>query len=148
MQVTQASYTQTVNTTPYSGNTLPPTGENEVVQESSLIHELAKSIDPTNMSRNEARMIANALMKSGEGDLSSAFMTQSMVLKVNADGSYSNPTDDDPLMTTKFNMFDSLKGQMEFNREHNLPTDLLEEAESFLRKLQVAKNSPRIDTYT
>jgi len=148
MHVTQANYIQTINTTPHSGNTLPPTGKNEATQKSSLIHELANSIDPANMSRNEARMIANALMKSGEGDLSSAFMTQSMVLKVNADGSYSNPEDDDPLMTTKFNMFDSLKGQMEFNREHNLPTDLLEEAESFLKKLQVAKSSPRIDTYT
>ena len=148
MDITQVNYTQRVNTTPYSGNALPPTGKNEVTQESSLVHELAKSIDPSNMSRNEARMIANALMKSGEGDLSSVFMTQSMVLKVNADGSHSNPADDDSLMTAKFNMFDSLKGQVEFNREHNLSTDLLEEAERFLNKLQIAKASPEIDAYT
>ncbi len=112
MQVTPASYTQRVNTTPYSGNALPPTGKSEPVQKSSLMHELAKSIDPTNMSRNDARSIANELMKSGEGELSSTFMMQSMVLKVNADGSYSNPSEDVPQMTNKFNMFDSLKGQM------------------------------------
>ncbi len=100
------------------------------------------------MSRNDARNIADALMKSGDGELSIAFMSQSLILKVNANGSVSNPSNDDPIMTTKFNMFDSLKGQMEFNRNHNLSTESLEEVERFLQKLQIAKVTPRIDTYT
>ena len=147
MQVTATNYLQRISTPSQSGSKLPSVGESEPANGYSLIQELSK-IDPTDMSRNDARTIADALMKSGDGELSIAFMSQSMTLKVNADGSVSTPSNDDPIMTKKFNMFDSLKGQMEFNRNHNLSTEALEKAEHFLQKLQIAKITPRIDTYT
>lgn len=70
-------------------------------------------------------------MKSSEGYLSTVFVSQSVVLKVNSDGGFSNPSGNDPLMTKEFNMFDALKRQIEFNRAHGFSTDSLEAAEGF-----------------
>ena len=148
MQVADANYIQRINTTQYNGNALPPTGKTEPTQEKSFIHELAKSIDPSNMSRNDARAIGDALHEAGgDFELASSFYVQSMVL-VRENGSFRNATESDDIMNEKFNMFDSLKGQIEFNKNHNLPTESLEEVDRFLQKLQIAKVTPRINTYT
>ena len=69
------------------------------------------------------------------------------VLKENPDGSLSNPSSDDPIMNEKFNMFDSLRSQIEFHKAHSLSTDRLENALSFLEKLKLAKETPEINTY-
>lgn len=148
MQITEANYIQKVQTTTNSGNVLPSTGKVEPTKENSFIHELAKSIEPSNMSRNDARAIGNALIEAdGDFELASSFFVQSMVL-VRENGNLRNATESDAIMNEKFNMFDSLKGQKEYNRNHNISTESLEEVESFLHKLQVAKSSPVIDTYT
>lgn len=133
-----------------TGNNLPPdkVQHSQPTQTTTTIRELALSIDPSNMSRNDARAIADVLMRSGEGDLSMTFMAQSLVLKVNPDGSLSNPSSDDPIMNEKFNMFDSLRSQIEFHKSHSLSTDRLENALSFLEKLKLAKETPEINTYT
>jgi hypothetical protein len=133
-----------------TGNTLPTNKAqySQPTQAKTTIRELAQSIDPSNMSRNDARAIADALMRSGEGDLSATFMAQSLVLKENPDGSLSNPSSDDPIMNEKFNMFDSLRSQIEFHKAHSLSTDRLESALSFIEKLKLAKETPEINTYT
>lgn len=148
MQITGANYNQKVLTTPHSSSGLPSTAKVEPTKENSFIHELAKSIDPSNMSRNDARAIGNALIEAGgDFELASSFFVQSMVL-VRENGNLRNATESDAIMNENFNMFDSLKGQMEFNRNHNISTESLEDVESFLNKLQLAKSSPAIDTYT
>ena len=133
-----------------TGNSLPTnkTQYSQPAQEKTTIRELAQSIDPSNMSRNDARAIADALMRSGEGDLSATFMAQSLVLQENPDGSLSNPSSDDPIMNERFNMFDSLRSQIEFHKAHSYSTGRLEKALSFVEKLQRARESPEINTYT
>jgi hypothetical protein len=147
MQITGTSYIQKTQTAPYNGNILPSTDKAEPTKEKSFVHELAKSIDPSNMSRNDARAIGDALHESGDFELASSFYVQSMVL-VRENGNLRNATESDAIMNEQFNMFDSLKGQIEFNKNHNLPTESLEEVERFLQKIQIAKVTPRIDTYT
>ncbi|WDE13565.1 hypothetical protein [Thalassomonas haliotis] len=147
MQITGTNQVASIYMAPKSGNILPSGGETQPVKESSRLHDLAKDIEPTNMSRNEARAIASALLKSGDGELANTFAMQSMILKVNPDGSVENAMPDDAIMNEKFNMFDSLKGQMEFNRSRNISTKSLEAAEAFLSKLQVAKTAQPIDYY-
>ncbi|MGX9463067.1 hypothetical protein ACWXWU_17800 [Shewanella sp. A14] len=149
MQITTANYIQKTQTTQDSGKILPPTANAaEPTQKNSYIHELANSIDPTNMSRNDARAIGNAISEAGgDFDLASSFFMQSMVL-VRENGNLRNATESDAIMNEKFNMFDSLKGQMEFNRNHNISNESLNEVKSFLEKIQIAQSSPTIDTYT
>ncbi len=141
-----------ITPTQKSGNNLPPntpvTGNMQ--PEKPFIRELAESFDPKNMSYKESMNLANALMKAGEGDLSSAFLPPPL-LKVNSDGSVSDmrgTPEGDAKMNAKFNMFDLLEARIEFNKSMNMPTNLLEDSYSFLEKIQVARNTPSINEYT
>ncbi|MCO4786362.1 hypothetical protein [Marinomonas atlantica] len=134
------------------GNNLPPntpvTGNMQ--PEKQIIRELSESFDPKNMSYKESMDLANALIKAGEGDLSSAFLPSSL-LKVNSDGSVSDmrgTPEGDAKMNARFNMFDLLEARIDFNKGMNMPTNLLEDSYSFLEKIQVARNTPSINEYT
>ncbi|WP_439133719.1 hypothetical protein, partial [Pseudomaricurvus sp.] len=118
--------------------------------EKPFIRELSEYFDPKNMSYNESMDLANALMKAGEGDLSSAFLPPPL-LKVNSDGSVSDmrgTPEGEAKMNAKFNMFDVLEARIDFNKSMNMPTNLLEDSYSFLEKNQVARNTPSINEYT
>jgi len=133
-------------------NNLPPntTVTDNKQPDKPFIRELAESFDPKNMSYRESMALANALMKAGEGDLSSAFLPPSL-LKVNSDGSVRDMTgtpEGDAKMDTKFNMFDALEARIDFNKSMNMPTDLLKNSYSFLEKIQLARNTPNINEYT
>lgn len=135
-----------------SGSNLPPemTTTGKEMPEKSLVRELAESIDPKNMSRKESMAIANALMKAGEGDLSSAFLPPPL-LKLNSDGSVTDLTgtpEGEARMNEKFNMFESLASQVEYRKSIGESTKRLEEAFSFVEKILVARNTPNIDEYT
>ena len=132
-----------------TSNNLPPNKvqHSQPTQTRTTIRELAQSIDPSNMNRNDARAIADALHEAGDFELASSFFVQSIVL-VRENGNLRNATESDAIMNEKFNMFDSLKGQIEFNKNHNIPTEALEDVEHFLQKLQIPKVTPRVDTYT
>ena len=139
-------------TTPYkSGKNMPletpPAGN--AYPEKSLIRELAESFDPNNMSYEESMALANSLMKSGEGALSTAFLPPPL-LKVNKDGSVVNQTgtpEAESKMNEKFNMFEVLAARIDFNKSVNAPTELLEEAYSLLEKIQLARKTPDVNEY-
>lgn len=152
MQIGGAFPTTAVTPTHQSGKMLPsdtmPSGSTHPKQ--SFIRDIAESIDPKNMSYQESLDLANALMKAGEGDLSSAFLPMPL-LKVNSDGSVTNMAgtpEGDAKMNTKFNMLETLSARIEFNKSASIPTNLLEDAYAFLEKIQVARNTPSIDVYT
>jgi hypothetical protein len=111
-----SSFIQTTMATQINkgGNNLPPSKTDETVEPQKItsLRDLAQSIDPTNMSRNEARAMASALMKSGEADLSSVFLSHSIVLIPTGNGTFRNPTEADPIMNEKFNMFDAIRSNI------------------------------------
>ena len=88
MRIGSASSTITTAITQRAGNELPSAKiqESSQPQDSSLIRELAASVDPKNMSWQESLDMANALMKAGEGELSIAFLPPPL-LRLNDDGS-------------------------------------------------------------
>ena len=135
-----------------SGNNLLPVGQANdanVQQNKSFLRELAESFDPKNMSRKDSMNLANALMKAGEGDLSTVFLPPPL-LKQNSDGSVKDLTGTpkgDVKMNERFNMFDSLTSRIEYKKSMNEPTELLEKAFSFLEKIQVARNTPSINEH-
>ncbi|MFY0666340.1 MAG: hypothetical protein JXQ97_17090 [Natronospirillum sp.] len=152
MQIGGAIATTAILPTQQSGNKLPPeTTTNGTTQpKQPLIREIAESLDPKNMSYKESLDLANALMKAGEGDLSSAFLPPPL-LKINSDGSVTNMAgtpEGDARMNNKFNMLETLTDRIKFNKSMNISTNLLEDAYSFLEKIQVARNTPSIDVYT
>ncbi len=152
MQIGSATGALAITPTQKSGNNMPTeiTATSNTQPNKPLIRELADSFDPKNMSYKESMALANALMKAGEGDLSSAFLPPPL-LKVNSDGSVSDMTgtpEGDARMNAKFNMFDSLTARIDFSKSRNEPTKLLEDAYSFLEKIQVARNTSSIDEYT
>src|SRR5690554_3676214 len=112
MQIGGAIPTAAVTPTQQSGNKLPTetTTNGTTQQKQPLIRDIAESLDPKNMSYKESMDLANALMKAGEGDLSSAFLPPPL-LKVNSDGSVTDMTgtpEGDAKMNNKFNMFETL----------------------------------------
>ena len=145
MEITNSSYIPKTETSIKSGNVSPTSAPK--AEKTSLIHDLAKNIDPKNMSRNDALEIANQLMKSGDGELSTAFLSQAITLKNNEDGTFSQADENSPEMTEKFNMFDRIKSQMEFNKQNNISNESLQNAFDFLDKLTIAKTQPAIDVY-
>ncbi len=154
MQIGSATSTLAAMLTQKSGNNMPTetktTAAGNIQPSKPLIRELAESFDPKNMSYNDSMALANALMKAGKGDLSTVFLPLPL-LKINNDGSVSDMTgtpEGDARMNSKFNMFDSLTDRIEFNKSINEPTKLLEDAYSFLEKIQAAKNTPTINEYT
>lgn len=152
MQIGSSTSALPITPTQKSGNNFPPNtpATGNMQPEKPFIRELAESFDPKNMSYKESMDLANALMKAGEGDLSSAFLPPPL-LKVNSDGSVSDmrgTPEGDAKMNAKFNMFDLLEARIDFNKGMNMPTNLLEDSYSFLEKIQVARNTPSINEYT
>ncbi len=149
MQVNSALYTAAATYVNKNGNNLPPAkaDESNLPQESLSIRDLAQSIDPTNMSRNEARAIADALMKSGDGDLSTVFFLHSAVLIPTGDGTFRNPTESDPIMNEKFNMFDAILSNIEFKESKGLSVERDLSALSFLEKFKIMGEYPKMDIY-
>lgn len=148
MQVHSAFQTTTAAQVNKGGNNLPPSKTDKAVepQRATSLRDLAQSIDPTNMSRNEARAMANALMKSGDADLSSVFLSHSMVLIPTGNGTFRNPTESDPIMNEKFNMFDAIRGNIEFKQSKGLSIENDLSALSFLEKFKIMGDVPKIDT--
>lgn len=149
MQVNSALYTTTSTQVNKSGNNLPPAKTDKAAEppKSLSIRELAQSIDPANMSRNEARAMADVLMKSGDADISNVFLLHSMVLVPNGDGTLRNATESDPIMNEKFNMFDAIRSNIEFKQSKGLSTERDVSALSFLEKFKMMGDFPQIDTY-
>jgi len=131
-----------------SGNNLPPADvkKPQTTQEPSSIRDLAKSIDPSNMSRNDARAISAALGKTGELELDNPIALQSIIL-VNEDGQLRNANETDSIMNEKFNIFDALKTQIEFNKSKSLSTDSLEKGIDFLEKFKNLRENPEVNLY-
>ena len=135
-----------------SGNQLPVKSDNNETNSAtsrSYIRELAQSIDPQNMSWQESLDIANALMKAGEGELSTAFLPPPM-LHQDASANVTNimnTPEGKVRMAEKFDMFDSLKSRIAYREQNNLSTDILHNALEFLNKLDVAKSTVGINSY-
>lgn len=132
-----------------SGNDLPPiktqdskpTQDAQPTQERPTVRELAQTIDPTNMSRNDAAAIGDALAREGKTELAMFFLGQSMVLNENRE----TASESDPIMNEKFNMFDSLQSQIEVYKSKGTPTDTLEKAMVFLEKFTNLGHSTAIN---
>jgi len=151
MQVGSATGALAITPTQKNGTNMPveTTTVGNTQPNKSFIRELAESFDPKNMSYKESMSLANALMKAGEGDLSTAFLPPPLV-RINNDGSVTDVTgtpEGDAKMNTKFNMFDSLTARIEFRKSINEPTKSLEDAYSFLEKIQVTRSTPSINEY-
>ena len=149
MQVHSALYTTATTQMNKGGNNLPPTRTDKAAEPRNppSIRDLAQSIDPSNMSRNEARAMADALMKSGNADLSSVFISHSMVLIPTGDGTFRNPTESDSVMTEKFNMFDAIRSNIAFKQSKGLSIEQDLSALSFLDKFKIMGSSPQMDIY-
>lgn len=116
-------------------------------QDDLALRELAERIDPENMNRNEARYIATSLDMSTDIQIDNAFLLQSMVL-VNENGSLRNATESDAIMNERFNMFDALKGAIQFNKEHGLSSTHLEEGLQQLEKIKAYRDNPQVSVYS
>lgn len=149
MQVNGALYTTAATQVNKSGNNLPPTKTDKTAepQKSPSIRDLAQSIDPSKMSRNEARAIADALMKSGDADLSSVFFSHSVVLIPTGENTFRHPTESDPVMNEKFNMLDAIRSNIEFKQSKGLPIEQDLSALSFLEKFKMMGDTPKMDIY-
>ncbi len=131
-----------------SDNSLLPdkTQDPQSIQDRSSIRELAKTIDPSNMNRNEARALAAALGLSNDLAIDNALALQSMVL-VNENGNLRTATEADTVMNEKFNMFDALENSIKFNESKGLPTDHLEDGLQFLEKLKTYRENPEVNVF-
>jgi len=153
MHVSNISYATAATPTHKSGNNLPPVPVKEQSSQakqesaSTSMRDLAKSIDPSNMSRNDARAIVDAQRQAGERiELDNPLLLHSMIL-VNENGQLRNATEADPIMNEKFNMFDAFKSEIEFNISKGLPTDALEKGLDFLEKFKNLRETPEINLY-
>lgn len=151
MQVSNISHITAATQALKNGNNLPPAKEQilQAPQESAStsIRDLAKSIDPSNMSRNDARAIVEAQRQAGELiELDNPLLLHSMIL-VNENGQLRNATEADPIMNENFNMFGAFKSQIEFNISKGLPTDSLEKGLDFLEKFKNLGENPEINLY-
>jgi hypothetical protein len=149
MQINNSSYVTAATQVNKGGNNLQPIKTDKTVepQKTTTLRDLAQSIDPTNMSRNEARAMASALMKSGDADLSSVFFSHSMVLIPTGNGTFRNPTESDPIMNEKFNMFDAIRSNIEFKQSKGLSIENDLSALSFLENFKIMGDYPKIDTH-
>ena len=149
MYLNNASYAPAVATTQKSGSNLPlsRTSTPSEASKTESIRDLAKSIDPSSMSRNEAREMADMLMQSGEADLSIVFFSHSLVLIPTGDGSYRNAEASDPVMNEKFNMFEAIRSNIAFKESKGLSVENEEAALAFLEKFKLMAENPQLDTY-
>ena len=150
MQINTALYTTAATQVNKGGNNLPPTKTDKATepQNPSSIRDLAQSIDPANMSRNEAQAMASALMRSGDAELSSVFVSHSLVLVPTGDGTFRTASESDPIMNEKFNMFNAIRSNIEFKESQGQSIELDLSALSFLEKFKIMGDFPQIDTYT
>lgn len=152
MEIGSTSNTTTLMPANNSGKNVPqdkPLSRNPQ-SVTSFIRDIAQSVDPKNMTYNDSMAIANDLMKAGEGHLSSVFLPPPLI-KVNDDGrvtDLTNTAQDDSRMNQTFNLLESLTNRIEFSKSINQPTALLEEAYSFVEKIQISRDTPSINEYT
>lgn len=146
MQITSNLNTITATQAYKSGNNVSMVRLDETskgtIQNST--RELAKTIDPNNMSRNDARTIAETMVKNGNATIDNAFFLQSLVL-VNENGELRTATDKDEIMNFKFNMFDALESSIKFNKSQGYSTTHLEKGLEFLQKLQSHRENTTIN---
>lgn len=149
MQINSTSFTAMATQALKTGNNHPSSEVqySQSTQERPSTRELAATIDPSNMSRNDAAALGDALARSGDTELGMFFLAQSMIL-VNENGNLRTATETDPIMNEQFNMFDSLKSQIEFAKSKSLSTDALDSALKFLEKFQLAGVTPEVNVYT
>lgn len=128
-----------------SGNAIKPSRTAEPVSayDHPFIDELAQALDPTNMSRNEARDMALALGQSGDLTTDNEIALHSMVL-TNENGD----TESDAMMDEKINMVEALNKQIEFNRSNGHAISHLEDGLKLLEKFKAKRENPKIDLYT
>lgn len=129
-----------------SGNQLPISTTNAT--QSSV--EIIQQFDLENLSWGESQYIADTLIKSGEGRLSLAFLPPPAI-RINEDGSvtsFTNEPEAQAILSQRFNIFEHFEGVIEARQQDGLPTDLQEDALSFLETLSLSQTSPRINTYT
>lgn len=151
MQINNTSYVAGAIQISKSGNDFQraKAQSSPAVQESAAItlRDLAKSIDPSNMSRNEARAIVEAQRQAGELiELDNPLLLHSMIL-VNENGQLRNATEADPIMNEKFNMFAAFESEIEFNISKGLSTDSLEKGLDFLEKFKNLSASSEVNVY-
>lgn len=151
MQINNTSYVAGAIQISKSGNNFQraKAQSSPAVQESAAItlRDLAKSIDPSNMSRNEARAIVEAQRQAGELiELDNPLLLHSMIL-VNENGQLRNATEADPIMNEKFNMFAAFESEIEFNISKGLSTDSLEKGLDFLEKFKNLSASSEVNVY-
>lgn len=148
MQVINTAYATTATLSRKTSPQLTPTNRQDVrpSPDKPTIRDLAKTIDPSNMSRNEARAIANALALEGGLAIDNPFITQSMIL-VRENGQLRNATEDDAIMHEKFNMLHALQSQIEFNQSNHLSTASLEKGLAFLENFNLLGTHPEVNIY-
>ena len=149
MQINSNSFTAMATRALKTGNSLPSSEAqySQPTPDRPSTRELAKTIDPSNMSRNDAAALGDALARSGDTELSMFFIAQSMIL-INENGNLRTATDADAIMNEQFNMFDSLQSQIEFAKSKSLSTDALDSALKFLEKFQLAGVTPEVNVFT
>lgn len=130
-----AAPTQTPSKAQVSGSSL-----------NASLKKLVQTIDPSAMSRNDAKALADVLLKAGEFELSSVFISHSLVL-VPEGASYRTATKDDAIMQEKFDMFAAIKSNIEFKKSQNLDYQNDLAALSFLDKFKMMASTPSINTY-
>ena len=119
-------------------------GSTEKNKDVPTIRELAKTIDPRNMSRNEAAAISAALFPDPP---STTFAAQALVLIKDGD-SLRPAAPNDSISNEKFDMVVSLKEQAKFHRQRGLSAEHFDVALDFLRKIQLSQDHQPIDIYT
>ncbi|RRC97704.1 hypothetical protein EHS89_16110 [Amphritea balenae] len=149
MQINSTSFSVLTTQARKTAYSLPASEEQSLpsTQERPSTRELASTIDPKNMSRNDAAALGDALARAGETELGMFFLAQSMIL-VNENGNLRTATKTDSVMNEQFNMFDSLQSQIEFAKSKSLSTDTLDSALKFLDKFQLAGVTPEVNLYT
>ncbi|NRA22005.1 MAG: hypothetical protein HRU05_16160 [Oceanospirillaceae bacterium] len=114
----------------------------QFIQDNSSIRELAKTMDPTNISPNEARALAAALA------LPNDLMEQIFSAQTDKDSTNDSGNLDtkgtDTLFIEKFNMIKSIDTLLISDNTQGLATDRLEDSLNFLKKLQIYREHPKI----
>jgi len=118
----------------------------QFIQDNSSIRELAKTIDPTNISPNEARALAAALALPNDL-MEKIFSAQTGKNSTNDSGNL-NTKGTDALFIEKFNMIKSLDTLLTSENSQGLATDRLEDSLNFLKKLQTYRENPKINLNT
>ncbi len=90
--------------------------------------------------------MADMLMKSGDADISSVFLSQSFILE-EINGQLQPASQNSSIMNEKFDIFAALKDQIAFNKSINMNTDYLEQGLEFLDKFKLSGSVPKINSF-